>query len=63
MPITIYVYIIGDGEVDICGLSGRERLGRMITSWALTMRATLAGSRPDRLVFTDTYGLHWWSIM
>jgi hypothetical protein len=34
MPITIYVYIIGDSEIDIWGLSGRERLRRMVASRA-----------------------------
>src|SRR5690242_19982958 len=32
MPLITYVLIIGDSEADIWGLSGRERLRRMLSS-------------------------------
>ena len=33
MPEVTYVHIIGDSETNIWGLSGRERLQRMLTSF------------------------------
>ena len=31
--MAIFVYIIGDSEVDVWGLSGRERLQRMLRTF------------------------------
>ena len=30
IPVITYIYILGDSETDIWGLSGRERLERML---------------------------------
>lgn len=48
MPITIYVYIIGDSEIDIWGLSGRERLRRMVASRAQAKLVDKIAQIPDQ---------------
>ena len=36
MPVTTYIYILGDSETNIWGLSGRERLQRMLKAFKQT---------------------------